>query len=132
MYIYIHIHTYAYIYICENSATKICSKGWVAQKHSFDRWFDGGAKMFQELGPKDANLGLRTGRSPYSIWGFNHDNNNNNNNLKKCVYIYIYIYIHSILYMNICIYIYIYIYIRPGTGGQIPANPKFEASDRRR
>ena len=36
----------------KNSATKICSKGWVAHKPLFDRWFDGGAKMFQGLCPK--------------------------------------------------------------------------------
>ena len=35
-----------------NSATKICSKGRVAQKPLFDRQFDGGAKIFQGLGPK--------------------------------------------------------------------------------
>ena len=36
----------------KNSLSKICSKGWVAQKPFFDRQFDGGAKIFQGLGPK--------------------------------------------------------------------------------
>ena len=29
----------------KNSQSKICSKGWVAQKPFFDRQFDGGAKI---------------------------------------------------------------------------------------
>ena len=36
----------------KNSLSKIRSKGWAAQKSLFDRQFDGGAKIFQGLGPK--------------------------------------------------------------------------------
>ena len=54
---------------------KIRSKGWVAQKPFVDRCFDGGAKMFQGLGPKRheswiANwvYGKYGGCAPFALW----------------------------------------------------------------
>ena len=56
LYIYIYIHTYIHTYIYpqgtpgphnKNPRHKTFAKGWVAQKHIFDRYLDGCAKIFQ-------------------------------------------------------------------------------------
>ena len=90
LYTYIHIHIYIYIYICiyldlsvciwvhafqslpepvtpsshsKNSLSKICSKGWVAQKPFLIGNLTAALRLSEGWVRKDPNLGLRTGCS---------------------------------------------------------------------
>ena len=56
----------------KNSAIKICSKGWVAQKPFLTGSLTAALRFSKGWVRKDTNLGLRTGCSPYFIWGFNY------------------------------------------------------------